>query len=88
VPPVSISTAALIGVEFLQIAEVPPFDQVAMRVEWCRLLNRVPGVSLEEDAGAVSSWRQIRFIDLPTEEARSALLQAVGWAVDRLREGR
>jgi hypothetical protein len=80
----AISTGGHTQVSFVDVARRPPFDGVEARLEWCRRLNEVPGVAIDDGYAIRASWPTVKLSGLADEEARRQFLDAVGWAAGQL----
>jgi hypothetical protein len=62
---------------------MPPFDQVAMREEFLRRLNEVPGVQIPSDA--INRRPGLPLKVFATPESLAALLAGFEWFVSQAR---
>lgn len=81
---VNVNTAGLIMVSFDVLAKHPPFDDVDARLEACRRLNDVPGISIDERYARTASWPAIRPEALAVDGAVEGLVGVLEWIRERL----
>ena len=75
--PFYLGTDGRINIQFQWMSAMPPFDQVAMREEFLRRLNEVPGVQLPGDA--IDRRPGVPLKTLAAPEALAALFAAFEW---------
>jgi hypothetical protein len=72
-------------VSFVDVQRSAPFHEQDARLEWCRRLNEVPGVSISDDYAIRASWPTVGLAQLADVAAQEQFLEAVGWAADQIR---
>jgi hypothetical protein len=70
-----------VEIQFKLLSDEPPFDDVDKRLELLRLLNQIPGVSLERDA--VDRRPSISLETLATGGAVAKFCASLEWVVDQ-----
>ena len=83
---VSINALGTTQVLFTQLVGIAPFDQAAARMDWCRRLNDVAGVEIDEAKALRASWADIPLRALDSVASRAALLDVVAWVAERIRQ--
>ncbi len=56
---ISISTGGSVEIEYVAIADHPPFDATDQRVELNRRFNGIPGVSIDADKAIRAGWPSV-----------------------------
>jgi hypothetical protein len=72
-------TYGRVEVQFETLKNKPPFDDEATRLELCRRLNEIPGVSFERDA--IERRPSISLATLAQGDAVTKLCEALEWAI-------
>ena len=78
---VSAWTYGRVEIQFKLLSNEPPFEDVDRRLEMLRLLNQIPGVSLERDA--IDRRPSISLETLATAGAAAKLCTALEWVVEQ-----
>lgn len=81
--PFYLGTDGRINIQFQWMSAMPPFDQVAMREEFLRRLNEVPGVQLPSNAIERRPGLPLKLFATP--EAMAALLASFEWFLSEAR---
>lgn len=75
----SYSAAGYLYWNYMELARVPPFDDVERRLDCNRRLNAIPGVTIDDRYARDSSWPTIRGDALDTAEALELFYAVVDW---------
>jgi hypothetical protein len=74
-------TYGRVEIQYKLLSDEPPFDDADKRLELLRLLNQIPGVSLERDA--IDRRPSISLETLATAGAAARLCSALEWVVEQ-----
>ena len=81
--PIAIWTYGSVEIQFQSLQQRPPFDRLALREEFQRRLNAIPGVSIPDDR--LNKRPAIQLSSLRNPEALATFIAAVEWVVNAIR---
>jgi hypothetical protein len=80
---ISLWTTGSIELNFQYMKEKPPFDSEALRLEWLRRVNEIPGVAIPEDG--ITRRPTISYAVLTNRAALDEFFDAMNWAIGQIK---
>ena|SRR3990172_6906778 len=81
---VAIDARGKVEVQFNRLVAHRPFEDADMRIAMTRRLNKLPGVSLDEQLAVRASWPHITLDKLTLPTARRTFFEVLDWAAGLL----